>query len=42
MGEYIEPVPIDPPAVCPPPEELKKKHFNDKLLYIISAENSSL
>lgn len=33
----IEPVPIEPPDVCPPPEELRKKHFNDKLLYIINA-----
>ena len=32
----IEPVPIESPDVCPPPEELKKKHFNDKLLYIIN------
>ena len=38
--ECIEPVPIDPPSVCPPPEELSKKHFNDKLLYIIHAEES--
>ena len=36
--EYIEPVPIDPPSKCPPPEELAKKHFNDNLLYIINAE----
>lgn len=33
----IEPIPIESPDVCPPPEELKKKHFNDKLLYIINA-----
>lgn len=37
-AEYIEPVPIDPPSKCPPPEELAKKHFNDNLLYIINAE----
>ena len=36
--ECIEPVPIDPPGVCPPPEELSKKHFNDKLLYVINSE----
>lgn len=35
--DSIEPVPIESPAVCPPPEELRKKHFNDKLLYIINA-----
>ena len=36
--ESIEPIPIDPPDLCPPPKELKHKHFNDKLLYIIRAE----
>lgn len=36
--ECIEPVPIEPPGVCPPPDELKSKHFNDKLLYIINTE----
>ena len=35
--ECIEPIPIEPPGVCPPPDELKSKHFNDKLLYIINA-----
>jgi len=35
--ECIEPVPLEPPEVCPPPEELKEKHFNDKLLYIINS-----
>ena len=34
--EKIEPIPIDPPDVCPPPEELKGKHFNDRLLYLIN------
>ena len=33
--DCIEPVPIDPPELCPPPDELKKKHFNDTLLYFI-------
>ena len=37
-SDCIEPVPIDPPSICPPPEELRKKHFNDKLLYIINSE----
>lgn len=37
--ECIEPIPIEPPGICPPPDELKSKHFNDKLLYIINAEN---
>lgn len=34
--EAIEPIPIDPPDVCPPPQELAAKHFNDSLLYIIN------
>ena len=34
--EFIEPVPIEPPTVCPPPDELKGKHFNDMLLYLLS------
>jgi hypothetical protein len=36
--ECIEPVPIEPPDKCPPPKELARLHFNDKLLYIIDAE----
>ena len=35
--ECIEPIPIDPPSACPPPEELKKKHFNDRMLFVIKA-----
>lgn len=31
----IEPVPLEPPDVCPPPKELVGKHFNDRLLYIM-------
>lgn len=34
----IEPVPLEPAWLCPPPEELKNKHFNDNLLYIINQE----
>lgn len=37
--ECIEPVPIDPPGICPPPEELSRKYFNDKLLYIINSDS---
>ena len=33
----IEPIPIDSPDICPPPQELQKKHFNDRMLYIIKA-----
>ena len=36
-ADYIEPIPIEPPDVCPPPTELNHKHFNDKMLYIIGA-----
>ena len=39
-ADSIEPVPIDPPSSCPPPDELKRKHFNDKLLYIINSNPS--
>ncbi len=31
----IEPVPIESPESCPPPEELQQKHFNDRMLFII-------
>ena len=34
--DSIEPIPIDPPDICPPPPELQSKHFNDSLLYIIN------
>lgn len=33
--DFIDPIAIDPPSVCPPPEELRKKHFNDRMLYYI-------
>lgn len=33
----IEPIPIESPKSCPPPEELSSMHFDDKLLYIIQA-----
>lgn len=36
--ESIEPVAIEPPNLCPPPLELSKKHFNDKMLYIIYSD----
>ena len=39
--DSIEPVPIDPPGSCPPPDELSRKHFNDKLLYIINSSVES-
>lgn len=32
--EVIEPVPMDPPDQCPPPEELRGKHFNDRFLFM--------
>ena len=35
----IEPVPIEPPEECPPPQELSGKHWNDKLLYLIDYLN---
>ena len=30
--DAIEPVPLEPPSVCPPPPELSSKHFNDRAL----------
>lgn len=36
-ADSIEPIPIESPDICPPPVELKYKHFNDKLLYIINS-----
>ena len=33
-ADGIEPIPIEDPSICPPPEELKDKHFNDLLLYL--------
>lgn len=38
--EGIEPIPIESPDRCPPPEELGSKHFGDKLLYIIQSASS--
>ena len=33
--ESIEPIPLIAPDQCPPPEELKSKHFNDRALFYI-------
>ena len=33
--DFIDPIPIDSPDTCPPPEELSKKHFNDRMLNYI-------
>ena len=30
--DAIEPLPLEPPEVCEPPEELKEKHFHDREL----------
>lgn len=35
----IEPMPIELPEECPPPQELSGKHWNDKLLYLIGHLN---
>lgn len=35
----IEPMPIELPEECPPPQELRGKHWNDKLLYLIGHSN---
>ncbi|MBR4459630.1 MAG: toll/interleukin-1 receptor domain-containing protein [Clostridia bacterium] len=38
--DSIEPVPLEMPDRCPPPAELEKKHFSDRLLYIIHANQA--
>ena len=38
--EGIEPIPLEEPGTCPPPEELSRKHFNERLLFIINAGSS--
>ncbi|MBR4049524.1 MAG: TIR domain-containing protein [Clostridia bacterium] len=37
----IEPMPIELPEDCPPPQELSGKHWNDKLLYLIGHSNKN-
>lgn len=36
----IEPIPLESPDRCPPPPELDGKQFNDRLLYIIHADQN--
>lgn len=36
--DAIEPIPLVSPTVCPPPEELSAKHFNDKFLLYTQGE----
>lgn len=38
-AEGVEPIPIEPPDQCPPPEELSNKHFNDRLLHYMEEES---
>jgi hypothetical protein len=38
--DCIDPVPLEPAEICPPPGELAGKHFNDNLLYIRSGASS--
>lgn len=40
--DSFETIPIDPPDSCPPPDELRRKHFNDKLLYTINSNSSTI
>jgi hypothetical protein len=35
--EGIQPVPVEPAFLCPPPDELKDMHFSDSLHYVIYA-----
>ena len=40
--EIIEPIALEHTKYCPPPEELKHKHFDDRLLYYADdAENTA-
>lgn len=36
----IDILPLEPPTVCPPPEALNKKHFNEKLLVYINEDSA--
>ena len=35
----VEPVPLEPSEICPPPPELDRKHFNDNLNYMKKNRN---
>lgn len=37
--ECIDPVPLEPAEICPPPAELDQKHFNDALNYMRKNRN---
>ena len=36
-ADGIEPVPMEDPNKCPPPDELGSKHFSDRLIYVMNA-----
>lgn len=38
--DFIEPIPLEDPAECPPPEELTGRHFNDWTLRYMSHRTS--
>jgi hypothetical protein len=37
--DFIDPVPLEPAAIAPPPRELSRKHFNDPLLIYFNKRN---
>lgn len=37
--DFIEPIPLERPTVCPPPPELNDRHFNDWLLLLIDNDD---
>lgn len=39
--DCIEPIPLESPINCPPPQELIRKHFNEGLLFIIGASGAN-
>jgi hypothetical protein len=38
--DHIDPVPLQPPAIAPPPAELSALHFNDWLLAVDGPRNT--
>ena len=39
-ADHVEPVPLDPPDLCPPPASLEDRHFNDWILRYEQSEAS--
>jgi hypothetical protein len=37
--QFIDPVPLEPPELAPPPQELRQRHFNDPILAFMQHPN---